>query len=216
VWYHLQKKGDIRCNVCITQKQCCSFTKLEKGIDRWPRVTKKSDVTGAAPSKGRESEEVLEDKSEEIMGDESAADKEELQSSIQVQAPSVSTGNQPTTEVTAATITTVIPMAAVPVPPKSTVGLTQGIQGTPSIILYPDVVAFDARVSDPSLSLVAMQTYRTEARAVMLREMNEAELIVARMKDRRAIWDGIIEKLDRRIKRTGKIVHGWSVNEGEK
>jgi hypothetical protein len=102
-------------------------------------------------------------------------------------------------QISAATITTTTPAPKVQVASTSAIGLGPGIQALPSTVSYTDPVAFDDRTSNPNNSLVAMEAYRSEVRAIMSKEWSDAQQVFSRVEDRSVIWDGIIDGLGTRL-----------------
>lgn len=70
-----------------------------------------------------------------------------------------------------------------------------------TVIWYVDLLNFDTMASNPNLSLVGMENLRSEACAASLREEHDADIVYARVQDRLAIWEGVVGRLEERIKK---------------
>jgi hypothetical protein len=87
----------------------------------------------------------------------------------------------------------------VPVLPEASTTI-DGQVSTPTptqiAIRYEDMLAFATRVSRSQDSLVGLEVLRSELRYIMMRERSEAEAIIAKANDRRAIWDRVLDRVD--------------------
>jgi hypothetical protein len=92
---------------------------------------------------------------------------------------------------------TATPEASIPLPFTAPQSRISG--DTSLLIWYADLVAIDRLISNSSLPRVALEAYRSEARAARLREKNDAEMVVATVQDRRAFWEGLLVTLDASI-----------------
>jgi hypothetical protein len=113
--------------------------------------------------------------------------------------------------------TTTIPAATAPFPSLVTTGPTRNTQAVPTItttptpipgaqftqtaIWYADLITFDTVASNHNLSPAAMENLRSEARAALLGENNDADMVFAKMQDRHAIWQGVVIRLEERIRK---------------
>jgi hypothetical protein len=93
-----------------------------------------------------------------------------------------------------------------PQPSPIPAGPSHGVQLTQTTIWYADLAKFDEQASDPTLSAVGLENLRSKARSIQFREKSEAEGITMKMKDRRAIWEGVLARLNKRISKAGGTV----------
>jgi hypothetical protein len=61
--------------------------------------------------------------------------------------------------------------------------------------VYTDICDFDRQASDPTASLLALKVLRSEIRAILFQEDNEAEEIAMKLDERLYIFRGIRERL---------------------
>jgi hypothetical protein len=85
-----------------------------------------------------------------------------------------------------------------PLPAASTIGHEQVsvITSTPIVMGYTDMLAFGRNMSQVEGSLVGMEVLRTELRFIMMRERSDAEAVIEKMKDRRLIWERLLDRVD--------------------
>lgn len=211
-WQPGKPNASLSCLDCAREGKKCSFKEHSFGISKWPTVKRWVEPVVSRPNaENLQETETVDDK----MMVENEVVREPTVREIRLalrNPPSTSTRAQTTSTVTntpAATtpvLTTgpthaiqAVPMAATPLPSMMVAGSTRRAQAKQITIWYTDLINFDAEASNPNLSLADVQYLRSEARAAMLREKNDADQVVAKMEDRRVIWEGIVERLSQRI-----------------
>lgn len=114
--------------------------------------------------------------------------------------PLTTTSTAPPKTMTTTSPTTTTPKVvfkpAIPFPLIVGAGSTRGLQFSQTTIWYPDMVKVRTKALNRSLCVVGKKALGAEVRAIMLREAQEAEGVVAKMKDRRRIWQSILKELE--------------------
>jgi hypothetical protein len=214
-WYPSKNGCDMRCQSCINKKQDCSFRRQNFGIVKWPKVIpstsgddlrkadaeSKRDLTKQSKKtkkKKKELKVVTADEPKDIF----EVDDPELGASLfNKQAIPVTMPTTPSPSTThvdpLGTAALTSHSAVVPMTEEPTESLMS--RNTSVLIWYAELVTIDRLVSNSWLSRVALEAHRSEARSARQRERDEAEMVLATLQDRRAIWEGLLAILDASI-----------------
>lgn len=172
----------IRCKLCLTSRQGCSFQKMDWGVTEWPTIV----VTEAGKARRAEADSKRKRLSRSEWREDSVVGAQESISTHTMR--SQGKGKKVT-----------IAPPGTPEPSGSLVVDPVAVQGRSHQVMIEPLLPYLAILSDPSRSSMDLRLKRIELRAIRRREAGESLNIANMVDERGEVIDKLIRQMDREI-----------------